>query len=108
MSTATSKEPLVDNALRDFLKQNDAEADFQTICELAREHFPEMRSLTAKLEEDHDEPGWMRVFLEATIPESLSTDELLRQKGRYLDEFVRRLIPAHRQHFCLTTRRVAD
>ena len=29
MSTATSKEPMVDNALRDFLKKNNAEADFQ-------------------------------------------------------------------------------
>jgi hypothetical protein len=99
---------MVDDALLDFLKNNNAEADFQTICELAREHFPEMRSLTAKLQEDHDEPGWMRVFLQATIPESLPTDELLRQEDRYIDQFVARVSPERRTLFCLTTHYVPE
>jgi hypothetical protein len=99
---------MVDDALRDFLKKSNAEADFQTICELAREHFPEMRSLTAKLQEDHDEPGWMRVFLQVMIPESLPTDELLRQEDRYIDQFVARVAPERSMLFCLTTHHVAE
>jgi hypothetical protein len=88
MITRVPDQIVIDPAVPEFLKQHDAEEDFKTGCALVRECFPEMLSLRAKLQEDWDEPDWIRVVLEVKVPAAHPLDLLSEQRKRFINRFL--------------------
>ena len=85
MSVSTSPNVTIGPGVPEFLRKNDAEAAFQTICELIRECFPETLAIDAELQEDHDEPGWWRVPIWYTLPAASSLEHVMKQERLFLD-----------------------
>jgi hypothetical protein len=108
MSSTTTPEPTVDAALRDFLRQHDAEAAFRTICELARTSFPALRGLTARLGEDHDEPGWRRVFMDLWLPPHYPYETIRLEERRFDERVMEQVLAVHRPLFVLLPRRAVE
>jgi hypothetical protein len=88
MSQMTIPLPVLDAAAREFLKRNDAEKEFQTVCALVRECFPQLLKLEAELKDDHDEPGRQLLVVYAHVSESGYGPEYREQVVRYHDRFV--------------------
>jgi hypothetical protein len=91
MSVSTSPNVTIGPGVQEFLRQNDAETAFQTICELIRERFPETLSVEADLQEDHDEPGWRRVYIFFTLPADCSADRAWAQNRLLLERLMERV-----------------
>jgi hypothetical protein len=83
MSVSTAPNVTIGPGVQEFLRKNDAESAFQTICEIIRECFPDTRAIDAQLEEDHDEPGWWRVTVDVTLADSITPDTWVDQHKRY-------------------------
>jgi hypothetical protein len=88
MSVSTSPNVTIGSGVQDFLRQNDAETAFQTICELIRECFPETLSVEAELQEDHDEPNWWRVRMLFTLPAACPLERVLEQQRLFQEQFM--------------------
>lgn len=91
MSTILTPEPVLDEQVTSFLQQNDARQEFQTVCGLARQCFPELVGLQARLQEDVDEADRFRVVLHVTLPPAHPLDLLLRQTRQYHTLFVEKV-----------------
>jgi hypothetical protein len=88
MSVTTTPNLTVGPGVSDFLRRNNAEASFQTACDLIREYFPETLSVEAELQEDHDEPGWRRVRLLFTLPSACPLERVLEQQRLFQEQFL--------------------
>src|SRR5437867_2121028 len=66
----------------EFLRKHQAEEAFRTICDLARECFPDLVRLHARLENDWDEPGIQYVVLDETFPREYPSARLREQENR--------------------------
>ena len=71
MSISTSPKVTVGPGVSEFLRKNDAEGAFPTICEIIRECFQHAVAVEALLEEDYDEPGWWQVVVDITLSRRL-------------------------------------
>lgn len=91
MSVSTAPNVTVGPGVQEFLRKNDAEAAFQTICELIRECFPETIAVEAEFQEDHDEPGWWRVRILFTLPAASPLNHVLEQQRLFHERFVERV-----------------
>ncbi len=91
MSVSASPTVTIGPGVQEFLRKNDAEAAFQTICEILRECFPQTLAIDGQLEEDHDEPGWWRVVVGVTLPDSIPPDIWVDQHRRYHERRVDRV-----------------
>jgi hypothetical protein len=107
MSTILAGEPISDERVSSFLRQNDAQTEFQTVCKLARQCFPELVSLQARLQEDVDEAGRLRVVLHVALPEAHPLDLLLGQTRQYHAQFVEQVPRSRCPLFALLTHFVA-
>ena len=83
MSASTSPKVTIGPGVQEFLQKKDAQAAFQTVCEIVGESFPQTLAIEARLEEDHDEAGWWRVVVGVTLPESIPADVWIDQHRRY-------------------------
>ena len=83
MSVSTSPTVTIGLGVQEFLRKNDAEAALQTICEILRECFPQPLAIEARLEEDHDEPGWWRVVVDVALADPITPDTWVDQHRRY-------------------------
>jgi hypothetical protein len=99
MSISTAPSVTIGPGVQEFLRRNDAEAAFQTICEIIRECFPETRAIGAQLEEDHDIAGWWRIVVSVTLPDSIPTDTWLDQHKRYHERRGHSLTLSHNSLF---------
>lgn len=99
MSVSTSPKVTVGPGVSEFLRKNDAEGDFRTICDLVRECFPHAVAVEARLEEDHDEPGWWRVVVDMTLRHFESADAWVDQNRRYHELLVDRIPPPRNMLF---------
>jgi hypothetical protein len=95
MGTAFSQESLLETPVIEFLRQHNAEAEFQTVCELVRDCFPELRSLRFGLLEDPDEEGRTWLVLHGTLPKCHPPDLLLGQRRQYHNRFVNEVPLSH-------------
>jgi len=77
----------------EFLRKHQAEEAFRTICDLARECFPDLVRLHAQLENDWDQPGVQYVELEETLPKNYPLEQLRVQQQR-LYQRQAELVPA--------------
>jgi hypothetical protein len=91
MSVSISPKLTIGSGVQEFLKEKDAEAAFQAVCECIRECFPQTLAINARLEEDHDEPGWWRVVVDVALPDSLSVDVWLDQDRQYYERLYERI-----------------
>jgi hypothetical protein len=91
MPATTSIEPILEPGVSELLGQHNAEAAFQTVCEIARNCFPELRSLQVSLLDDPDEEGRIWVVLNGSLPASHSLELLQDQRGRYYELLAERL-----------------
>jgi hypothetical protein len=66
----------------EFLRKHQAEEAFRTICDLARECFPDLVRLDARLENDWDQPGVHYVELAETLPKDYPYDQFQVQRRR--------------------------
>lgn len=78
---------VVEDAASEFLRKNNLEADFQRVCELARECYPEIRHQRVELRDDVDEPDLQYVLISSELPKDHPIDLCSRQT----DEYHRRL-----------------
>ena len=91
MSLTTSREPVLEAGESEFLKRHDAEAAFQTVCELVRTYFPELRAINVWLLEDPDEDDHTWAVVHVFMPAAYSQEVLQEQLRRYHKELVKRL-----------------
>jgi hypothetical protein len=84
--------------VRDFLKKHGAEADFQSVVELAEACFPESRAMKVELHEDPEEEDRERVVVWVILPESYP-DDLLQEQVRSYHERLVTTIPLSRCPF---------
>ena len=66
----------------EFLRKHQAEEAFRTICDLARECFPDLMRLHAQLKNDWDQPGVQYVELDETLPKDYPFEQLHAQQRR--------------------------
>jgi hypothetical protein len=91
MAAATCIEPALGPGVIEHLRQNNAEAAFQTASELARSCFTAMRSLNVRLVDDPDVMDRLWVILDIFLPESYSLDLLERERLRFHEKMVTRV-----------------
>jgi hypothetical protein len=104
MNVTISPELTLRPGVAEFLKHHAAEADFETVCELARTCFPELRGIEVWLLEDPDEENHTWVALHVVMPASHPAEVLRTQKNRYYEEVTRRITrPYHPLSFSLHT-----
>ena len=101
MSITTCLEPLLETGVEEFLKRHDLEAEFQKVCELVRDCFPEMRALHIGLLDDPDEDNRRWVVLHVLVPPAHPTDLLQTQRLRYHERLVDQLPLAYHPYFGL-------
>ena len=88
MSETTIQNQVLDPPVREFLQRHNAEAEFQTACELVQACFPELRSLRFWLQEDPDEEGRTWLVLHGTLPKTHPPELLLSQRKQYHNRLV--------------------
>jgi hypothetical protein len=91
MAAATCIEPTLEPGVIDVLRKNNAEAAFQTACDVARSCFAAMCSLIVRLLDDPDAEDRAWVILDVLLPESYSLELLERERLRFHEEIVRRV-----------------
>ena len=101
MSVSTPLKVTVGSGVPEFLRANDAEGDFQAICDIVRECFPHAVAVEARLQEDHDEPGWWRVVLDMSLSHIESADAWVDQSRRYCELLVDRAPPPRNMLFTM-------
>src|SRR5262249_62275037 len=90
MTGSITQDISVEPEVAGFLQKHGAEAEFQTVCDLARASFPELRGMEVRLVEDPDEEGRRKaivfVHLPASHPLGLLRDQLRRFHERLVSE----------------------
>ncbi len=99
MSVTTTPNLTVGPGVSDFLRRNNAEASFQTACELIRECFPDARTIKAELQEDCYEPDERTVGLAVALPDSLPLEVWIDQNRHYHERLSERIPPTHASLF---------
>ena len=89
----------VEGAVGDFLRKHEAEPAYQTLRELLRECIPEMTGIEVRVEADWDEPRWLRVVIDPTLPPGYSRDALERQYRKFDERFLEAVEPALAMRF---------
>jgi Protein of unknown function (DUF429) len=85
---------MVEGAVSDLLRKHEAEAAYQSIRELLRECIPEITSVEVRVEADWDEPRWLGVVIDPTLPPGYSRDVLERQYRTFDERFLEAVEPA--------------
>jgi len=85
---------MVEGAVSDLLRKHEAEAAYQSIRELLRECIPEMTAIEVRVEADWDEPSWLRVVIDPTLPPGYPRDVLDRQYRTFDERFLEAVEPA--------------
>jgi hypothetical protein len=89
--------------VRDFLTRHDAQAHFARVCELVQACFPALVAVEVALQADPDEEDRVQAVLCATLPDSLSGDELHQSLKRYHARVVDEIPLSHCPLFALVT-----
>lgn len=88
MSVSTCLEPVLETGVAEFLKRHGLESEFQKVCELVRDCFPEMRALHIGLLDDPDEENRRWVVLQVLVPPAHPAELLQSQRLRYHERLV--------------------
>ena len=75
--TTACVEPTLAEGVAEVLHRHNAEAAFQTACEVARSCFPAMRSLHARLRDDPDVPGRILGDFRSFLPQLYDQSDLV-------------------------------
>lgn len=93
MSGIGSCELEIESGVEKFLKRPAVQEEFQITLDLVQTHFPEVRVVKVRLQEDPDEEDIWRVVLDAYVPESHPLALLQEQERHYYDALVERVPP---------------
>jgi hypothetical protein len=102
MSVVDSEGVVVGAGVRDFLERHGAGEAFQTVHEVARTCFPELRSVKVWLLDDPDEDGRTWAVLQVSMPAPHPPGLLQAQRRRYHEELARQLPPEYNPLFALS------
>jgi hypothetical protein len=91
MLTAACGEPTLEDGVSEVLDRHNAEAAFQTACEVVRSCFSGIRALHVRLLDDPDVESRAWVILDVFLPQSYSLELLERERLRFHEEMVRRV-----------------
>lgn len=92
-----------------FLRQRNAESEFQRTLELACSCYPDRINISVFLQEDWEVAGWWMVIIEVTIPATLSLDQFQGQKARFVDLLVEQMPPSEfNDRVCLVRTRFVE
>ncbi len=107
-STSTSVPLTVSPEAAAFIRRQEAEEAFRTICELARECHPDLLHLEAELRDDPDEAGLQKVVVFGTLPKGYPIEQVLQQSRRFREHEVERVPLPLLLHFSLLTTYAGD
>ncbi|HVS38969.1 MAG TPA: hypothetical protein VMS17_25650 [Gemmataceae bacterium] len=88
MPTTTSLEPTIEPGVHDILRRHNAEAAFQTACDIARSSFPTMQSFHVELLDDPDEEDKVWVLLRIVLPHAYAWETQHQQELRFHEGMV--------------------
>jgi hypothetical protein len=91
MASVTCIEPTIDPEVFEVLRENKAEAAFQTACDVARSSFPKMLSLQVDLLDDPDVNGRAWVMLNVFVPRTDPMEYPSRERDRFHEELAKRI-----------------
>src|SRR5947209_16157803 len=91
MPTAATIEPVIEPGVSEVLRRHNAEAAFQTTCDIARSCFPAMRSLHVDLLDDPDEDGKVWVLLHVVLPHAYPWEKQYPGELRFHEAMVRQV-----------------
>ena len=83
MPTAISVEPVIEPRVREVLRRHNAEAAFQTACDIARSCFLAMGTLRVDVLDDPDEENRVWVVLHIQVPASYRWETLHEEELRF-------------------------
>jgi hypothetical protein len=102
MSGVASEGLVLDAGVTDFLERHGAGEAFQTVREVVRTCFPELRSVKVWLLDDPDEDGRTWAVLQVSMPASHPPGLLQAQRRRYHEELARQLPLEYNPLFALS------
>jgi hypothetical protein len=81
----------IDPTVEAFLQRRGIEDTFDSVCNMLHDCFPDKKTWTIFLEEDYDDPDWIRVVCEVALPAPRKLAERLGQEQRFFERFVREI-----------------
>jgi hypothetical protein len=109
MTPIATAELKMEPDVADFLKRRNAEEQFQIVCQLARECYPEATTIEVSLLADPDVEDRWWVVIEPVLPAGHPSELFQEQDRRYYHELPERLPPARfPDPFCTVDPRIAQ
>ena len=101
MSVMTDVQPVLEAGVHELLQQHRLEDDFQRVCELTRDCFPELTGIRVHIVEDPDVDGHCWIVLDIVIPGERSYESMRPQWLRYHEQVVDRGLALENPRFAL-------
>ena len=103
MTSVIADRLVVDAAVRDFVRSNEAQLPFEKVCGLVQDCFPALLGLEVTLQEDPDEDRLAKVVLCATLPANYADGQIQAARRRYHERLVEEVPLSKCSLFALVT-----
>jgi len=95
MASTNSELLTVQGAVGEFIARQEAQREFQRVCELANKCFPAVIGLDVMLQEDPDEDGRTQAVVCIKLPEPHPEDQLQAARKRFHERLIAEIPLSH-------------